>query len=246
MIMDKSPSPDVDNHQILPQYSDVASLLAEMSSAIAQETTLEKLLPVIDRQLGKIFGDVDFLAALYDPDTQLVTIPYAREKGNLLHLPTLSLGEGLTTLVIRTRQAILIGDNVTEKAQELGAKIDGESAKSWLGVPLLVANETIGALVIQDIEHEGRFTSQDVQLLTVLAAPLAIVIRNIVLLEKTNRRVGLEHALGEATARIQETLDVDVVLQTVVRELYQLLDLKQAEIRLGKQLADADPFVTEK
>jgi hypothetical protein len=54
------------------------------------------------------------------------------------------------------------------------------------------------------------------------------------LFEETRLRARSERLLSDITTRVRETMDMDTVLQTAVRELRRTLDLSEAEIRLGQ------------
>ena len=59
------------------------------------------------------------------------------------------------------------------------------------------------------------------------------------MLEETRQRAERERLTGEITARMRETLDVDTVLQTAVREMRQVLGLHDITIRLEDMNGDA-------
>jgi PAS domain S-box-containing protein len=47
-----------------------------------------------------------------------------------------------------------------------------------MGVPLLFAGDVVGALIIQDLQHENRFTQDDLTIFAMLAPQIATAIRN--------------------------------------------------------------------
>ncbi len=55
------------------------------------------------------------------------------------------------------------------------------------------------------------------------------------------RRAAREQFVSEATAHMRETLDLETVLQTAIREMHAGLGLQEAEIRLGVDLLDVTP-----
>ena len=57
------------------------------------------------------------------------------ESGSYLKSETFPLGEGLTSILINTRQPLMLIENTEAKAMELGAKVLGKPAKSWLEFP---------------------------------------------------------------------------------------------------------------
>ncbi len=162
--------------------------LSSVSRIISSETDFSNLYELIFSQIRNLMGEVGFLIALYDEQSDTIEIPYAYESGEAFDIAPFPLGEGLTSIVIRTRQPLMITENTETKAEELGAKLQGKPAKSWLGVPLIVADQVIGAMSVQDAEQERRFSQEDLRLMSTLAAQVAIVIRNTLLLDETKER----------------------------------------------------------
>ena len=145
----------------------------ELSITIGNQTDPSTLYPVIHNQIKSVLGEVDFFIALYDKNTNHIQIPYLYEGDEPLEIEPFPLGEGLTSIVIRTEKPLMLVDKTEERAKAMGAKIIGEPAKSWLGIPLFVAGEVIGVISVQDIEHEHRFTNDDLVLLTTLSTTIA-------------------------------------------------------------------------
>ena len=101
-----------------------------------------------------------------------------------------------------------------------------------LVAPIAVRGAVIGALGIQDDEGARQWTDDDVALFQAVAERLALAAENLRLLDETQRRAAREQLVGEATARIRETLDIETVLQTVVYEIGETLGLHDVAIRL--------------
>ena len=137
--------------------------LAEMEAvsitnqAVAAAQDLNSLYPMLHQQVRQVLGDYPFIVALYDDISDTIHIPYAYEKGKVNSIPSFPLGEGLTSIIIRTGQPLMIVENTENRATALGAKLVGASAKSWLGAPLLVQGKVIGAIIVQDSDNENSF-----------------------------------------------------------------------------------------
>jgi hypothetical protein len=54
------------------------------------------------------------------------------------------------------------------------------------------------------------------------------------LYQDAQRRAAQDRLVGEVTARMRETLDIDVMLQTAIREIGNALGLAEVEVRLGR------------
>ena len=158
------------------------AVLDSVSQAITIETDINNLYRVIHEQISRVMGDVNLIIATYEPDTNLIEIPYAFEENQILSIPPFEMGDGLTSILIKSRKPLLLVEDTEKKAAELGAKIVGAPAKSWLGVPLLLGGEPIGAIIVQDLENELRFDDEDQKLLTTLSSQVAVTLRNARLL----------------------------------------------------------------
>jgi len=142
------------------------------------ETDLEPLYQVVHNQVRQLFGKVDFLIAIYHPENEMIEIPYGFEQETRLSLAPIPMGEGLTSLLIKNRKPMMIVEDAANQARALGAKFFGNPAKSWMGVPLIVGDLVIGAMIVEDIAHERRFNENDLDFLMTLSPQVAAAIRN--------------------------------------------------------------------
>ena len=174
--------------RILSSLQERVSLLQALnrvSEAISAVTDLETLYKTLHNQVKISAGeDISFLIALYDQAQRMIEIPYVYEGDELLSVPPFPLGEGLTSYIIQKRTSLMIVKDTEQRIRELNAKVIGKPAKSWLGVPLLLGNQVIGALILQDTEHEERFTQHDLNLYTALAPQIAVTVSNVQLLSE--------------------------------------------------------------
>jgi hypothetical protein len=85
-------------------------------------------------QVQTRLGDYAFIVALYDKSTESVSIPFMYEEGQVDKVEPFPLGEGLTSILIRTRQPLLLTEDVERKAAALGAKTLGKPARTWMGL----------------------------------------------------------------------------------------------------------------
>jgi GAF domain-containing protein/HAMP domain-containing protein len=207
--------------------------LNSVSQAIAVETDLEALFGVIHKQVSQVMGPVDFQIALFDSSSRLVHIPYAYEGNEKISFPAFTLGNNLISLIVRNRQPMMINRDLADRIQEMGVKtITGNLAKSWLGAPLIVAGEAIGAIVVQDLDSEDRFSEEDMRLMATLALQVAAVVRNARLLEESRQRVKHETLLYEITNKIRRSGNIQEILETTARELSLALGIHKTEIAI--------------
>ena len=213
--------------------------LRTISQAISFETDLQALFTVLHEQINRMMGEVDFFVALYNPESNRIHIPYIKENGESLNVEPFPLGEGLTSILINTQKPLLLTEETEMRALELGAKLSGKRAKSWLGVPLMIGNEAIGAMVVQDNEREKRFSEDDLRMLNTLASQVAVVARNTQLLETTRQKAERERLLFDITSKIRRSTDIKSILQTTASEIGIALDARRAHIEINTEQSPA-------
>ncbi len=217
---------------IRKRLSEVQTLW-NISQAISVENDLQALYKVIHNQAEKVMGKLSsFAVLLYDDQSGMIQVPYIIEEGKKLEIPPFPMGEGLTSIVMRTGMPLLIVEDMEKNIRELGAKTVGALAKSWLGVPLKYGGETFGVIIAQDIFRENRFSEEDQRLLSTIASQVALVIRNVRLLEISKSQARLERILNQITGKIRRAMDIETILQTTADELAYALNARKAKIKI--------------
>jgi len=118
-----------------------------------------------------------------------------------------------------------------EIRDEASPEIERET-RTGLAIPIIVRGQTLGVLGIEDPSGERRWSAEELDLVQTISQQLGQVLENARLIDTTQSRAARERLTGAATARMRESLDMDVVLQTAIREIGQALNLHDATIRL--------------
>jgi GAF domain-containing protein len=123
---------------------------------------------------------------------------------------------------------IRAGKTVTTSSEE-----DFGKSKSTLLVPILVQGQVIGILGLEDTDPEHAWSVEEISLVETISAQLSLTLENIRLLDETQKRAEREALIADITRRMRETLDIDSVLQTSVREIGESLGLQEVTVNLG-------------
>jgi GAF domain-containing protein len=214
------------------QKLDHLQIQTSFSSRIINETVPDQLYPVIHQQIKEIIGEVDFYIALFDSKTNHIDIPYLFEGDQPLTIDPFPLGDGLTSIVVRTRQPLLLVENTEERAKALGAKIVGQPAKSWMGIPLIVGDEVIGIMSVQDVEQEKRFTQDHLDLFLTLSPSIAGAIQNSHLLAESKKRAYQLQTSAEISRETSTTLDQDDLLAHTIQLIQDRFNFYHASVFL--------------
>ena len=126
-------------------------------------------------------------------------------------------GEGIAGWVVETGQLLLVND-VTKDPRwysDLSLKIDYKTT-DILCVPLRIKEKTLGALELINRHKEYPFTGEDLEVATVLANNLAIVLENFNLFEIADRKISELHCISEVTKNINSVLEIDPLLKIIM------------------------------
>jgi GAF domain-containing protein/HAMP domain-containing protein len=132
-------------------------------------------------------------------------------------------------MLAETQQAVMERRPVTMGGD--GGEQAGESPT--LVVPISLRGQPIGALGFRNPEGRRQWNDDDVALADAVAEQLALAVDNLRLLDETQRRAAREQLTTGVTARMRETLDIETVLQTAIREIGDALHLAKVQVRMG-------------
>jgi len=207
---------------------DELATLQKVSAAVSAETDLESLYLVLHQQIMETIGsDVSFLVASVNHEQKVIEIPYHFSEGKRETVTPFPIGEGITSLLIQNKQPIMINDNARERFDKMGAKYIGEPSKSFLGVPLIIENEAIGAIIVQDMTRERRFSENDLNLLSTITPYVALALRNAQTFTKMTAAL---YALD------QESYLLNSLLSNIPEQVY-FLDQQGKYIRVSQSYA---------
>jgi len=99
-------------------------------------------------------------------------------------------------------------------------------------VPLRLRGQDIGMFTFKGKET-ARWTERERDVAEKVATQVALALDNSRLLEETRQRAIQQQTVNEISARLNRSLDIDVLLQTAARELGNLPEVSEVSVVLG-------------
>ncbi len=214
----------------------VREIMYSISNAVTVTKDMNELFRVIQKELGKVFDTTNFFVALYSRKNDTLSLPYfIDEKDSFTEFPA---RKTLTGYMIRNDKPLLMRDEQIEKLVRSDEIEDvGTPSKIWLGVPLKIKEEIIGALVVQHYENENAYTEQDLEILKFVSTQISLSIET----KKAYDDVQIEKAYFEQLfENSPETIvltDIEGHLLKVNNEFEKLFGYSAKEA-LGKKIDD--------
>jgi GAF domain-containing protein len=119
-----------------------------------------------------------------------------------------------------------------DEALRAGKVAVKEGAPSTVVVPIIARGQVIGVIDARKPEETGEWTEPEIDLLEVLRDQLGEAVESARLYEDVQRREARERVVGEISSRMRESLSLDAVLQTAIREIGEALDIDEVEVRM--------------
>ncbi|HLE13518.1 MAG TPA: GAF domain-containing protein [Anaerolineales bacterium] len=200
------------------------AIINSIQTALAVKLDFQGIVDTVGSKLTEIFSEENAGIGFLDKPSNLYKVPYAFENGKRIEYFEFPLGDrGLVSHIFRIRQPLVINKNYDQRAEELGAiDISGEpDPKSWLGVPIMINDEVIGAFTLQNWERENAYSDADVRLLQTLAGSIGVALENARLFEAIQTR---NREIGEALERERATGQILGVIASSRTEIQPVLD----------------------
>jgi signal transduction histidine kinase/CheY-like chemotaxis protein len=199
----------------LNQRSAELAVINSVQQALASQLNMQGVVDVVGEKIREIFGARTAYIALIDHATKTMSSPYFLLNSRRLAPPAIPLGKGLTGHIVATRQPLVINRDAAQRYAELGAvfEADDDTAKSWIGVPMIVGDVVVGVISLQDPDREDAYDEAAVNLLTTLATSTGVALENARLFAETKR------LLAETNQRAAELATVNAVSRTLASEL---------------------------
>ncbi|HWQ12491.1 MAG TPA: SpoIIE family protein phosphatase [Roseiflexaceae bacterium] len=197
------------------------ALLNETSRAIIRaDLEVDALCELIYREASKVVDTSSFHLGLFEPGSDRYTLKVRVQ--DRVRLPPLTVdlpsGDGIVGWMRETGRALLVEDFATEM-ERLPARPRYQSERpprSGIYVPLLVGESVIGSISIQSYQP-GAFDTDDMRYLSLIADQAAVAIAKARAFDEARQRAVQLQAVQEVSERITAILDLDELLQSVVR-----------------------------
>ncbi|MBN1249589.1 MAG: hypothetical protein JXC32_18145, partial [Anaerolineae bacterium] len=97
----------------------------------------------------------------------------------------------------------------------------------------------VGWIVMGSTTQPYTFPERERRVYPGLADLAAIAIRNFQLLDLADQRARRAQLVGKISARVRETLDMDLILQTALREIGESLGISSIEVQIQRRVTGA-------
>ncbi|KUO67692.1 MAG: hypothetical protein APF83_05705 [Lutibacter sp. BRH_c52] len=169
-------------------------VLYNISKAALTTSDFKEFSLFVRNELHKIIDTSNFYLAIYNEETDMITTPVFVDDIEVVE--EFSAKNSLKGYVIKSKKPLIVNQKAhQELIKNKQVELIGEHAEIWVGVPLMIQEKCIGAIVVQSYEDENAYTEDDVQLLEFVADQISTTIQ----------RKKVENELNNALLQAQES-----------------------------------------
>ncbi len=151
----------------------VQHIILEILEESNTEANLQEFYKFIHNSIKKLMPAENFYISLFNKENDTLTFPYFIDQLDT-EAPPKKFGNGLTEYVIKTGKSALINRKMDDKLVKEGkVELVGSPSAIWLGIPLKILDNSIGALVVQDYGDENTYTEKEREILEVISYPIS-------------------------------------------------------------------------
>ena len=177
-----------------------------VSQRLSGKLDVDALIELVGEQVRTVFKADMAYVALLDRASGMIDFPYRFGEENA----SIAYGEGLTSKIIETGQALILNADIDRRSQEMGATLLGRQARSYLGVPIIVEGISQGVISVQNAEREGAYDASDQRLLETIAANVGIAIQNARLFNEAREARAAAETANEAKSAFLATMSHEI------------------------------------
>lgn len=229
-----------DNHRRAHQLDTLRQVTLDITAQLDLDKLLEAIAQHAITMLGADGGDL----YLYRPERDVLEWVMIVGK---MEIPAtgedIHRGEGISGKVWETEQSLRVEHYSTwdGRLENIGDLDIGAT----VGVPIRWGDEFLGVInATMSGTSKRTFSDQDLRLLELFASQAAIAIHNVRLFDDNRQRANELDTLRQVTLDITSQLNLDSLLQAIVRNAVVLIDVQSGGITLYRPDRDLLEWVT--
>jgi GAF domain-containing protein len=209
------------------------AVLNDLAQALTARLNVDQVLEETYRGVARLLDATNFFIGLYDPEKHEIVYPINVTESVIdREISILPAEQGISGYIVRHGTSVLIEGNVGKWEAEHGIDSVGEPANSWLGVPLMLGDQTLGVMAVQSYTDSRLYSEHDRDMLVAIANQAAVALQNAQLFEEARaserrlqRQIVQQNALIEIGRAVSQMVELKSLLDTVYQQTQRIMQV---------------------
>ena len=162
--------------------------------------------------VGRLMFAKNFIICMYDADAGMIRQVYMVDEDESTPPEPFPYGEGISSMVLRTRKPWLLDDQLFRDLVDIGeirAARGLADFHSWMGVPMIAQERLYGLIIVQSYTDAVTYTESDLELLNFVASQVAVTVARW----ESNETLRLLGDIGKDLTASLDTLSICKLLE---------------------------------
>jgi len=195
----------------------------------------------------------NFIISMYDAEAGMICQVYMEDEDESMTAEPFPYGEGISSMVLRTRKPWLLDDALFRALVDTGeirAPRGLADFHSWMGVPMIAQGKLYGLIIVQSYSDEVTYTEADLELLNFVAGQVAVTIARWQANEElanANAELALSaetlRLLGDVGKDLTASLDALAICKTLEKHFAELMPLDAFGVAMLSPAGDSLDYI---
>ncbi len=240
------------NNQKRKRAELLSSAIFNISNAVSSTEDLDELFSVIHDSLKPVLEVQNFGVGLYDEKRDNLEFSYYSSAGAWLpetkNIPNASQTTSLTMEVVKRKSPTVFSkQDQFQFAAGKGGDVIGTPSEFWLGVPLIVRDKVIGAMITETLNESKPYSEEDVECFASAAEQVAIALERKEIKERIQVREKVIDSLYRISNQMHASLGLEDFYKSIHSILAETVDMQNFTVALYDENKDVlnFPFSTD-
>ncbi|PKP30589.1 MAG: hypothetical protein CVU00_13460 [Bacteroidetes bacterium HGW-Bacteroidetes-17] len=212
----------------------IQKILFNISMAVNTTTDVADFIRYIQTQLGLLMDTSNFFVAFYDEESDTLSVGYIEDEKDEIEI--WPAAKSLTGYAVKNKKTLFITKaDIIEMNKKGVIDLIGTLAEVWVGVPLMINETVLGALVIQNYDDVNTYSKSDVELLEFISSQVSTAIERkkaAEILEAANHDLNLQkEELQQQNEEIEQQNEEIRAINDEMQVMNQDLLVSEAKVR---------------
>ncbi len=196
------------------QRANELAVINSVQQGVAAKLDFQAIVDLVGDKLREVFDTGDMGIWWWDPQARAGRSLYAYEHGVRLGPMTHAIKPGTAAdRILSGREVLVAGNHAEQDALGFETVPGTDRGHSVVGVPLVVGDRALGAILLEDHAREHAFGEAEVRLLTTITSSMGVALENARLFDETQR------LLRETEQRNAELAVINSIQQGIASKL---------------------------
>ncbi|MEM8559939.1 MAG: GAF domain-containing protein, partial [Bacteroidota bacterium] len=229
----------------IQQRAEELAVINSVQEGLVAELEMQGIYDLVGDRLQELFDAQVVVIRTFDREHDTEHLRYAVEKGERYPFPDPRPADAFTHHLMTLREPLRVNADFAGYVRRFDDSEDalvGDVPKSALFVPMVVGGTVRGNVSLQNVDHEGAFSEEDLRLLTTLTNSMSVALENARLFAESRQQAVELDTVNRVSRALNAQLDFDALVHLVGERMRETFDADIVYVAMHDRTTDLIHF----